>query len=471
LHHNEESLARLPNCTLALVALGLTLGLGACVSAPDSRAVTAGVRAEPIEVRGARGPLTPAQSKAVLDRLAAQAPDADALARHLALEQAVADNPLYAGNEVHILTDGAQTFPAIFNAIRSAKRSVHLEYYIFEEVNSDGTQLSDLLLAKRAEGVAVDIIYDDIGSMQAPRAFFDKLRAGGVRLLRFNPVNPFRARGHLYSINDRDHRKLALIDGETAITGGINLSSTYESLPQRSTNEPHEPHELWRDTDIEIRGPVVPELERLFQEHWRAQHGPEPLPEIPADAPAAQGKEVLRIIGSSPRGLAVRYYVTVLSAIRNAERSIDVTAAYFSPTPEEEESLIAAARRGVDVRLLVPQHSDSKAALAVQRAHYGRLLQAGVKIYERDDGILHSKTMVIDDVWSVIGSSNFDHRSVLFNDEVDVVALGRDTAMQLHDVYHEDLDHAHAVQLEDWKRRSGGERAREAFWRIWEWLL
>jgi cardiolipin synthase len=453
-----------------IAPLVLALTLSACATPPDARAIAAAVRPLPIEVRGARGPLTTPQSKAVLDRLAAQAPDADALARHLALEQAVAESPLYAGNQVQVLTDGAQTFPAIFDAIRAAKRSVHLEYYILEDVSSQGALLSDLLVRKCAAGVDVDIIYDDIGSLQTPKAFFDKLRAAGVRLLDFNPVNPFRARGPRYSPNDRDHRKLTVIDGETAITGGINLSSTYESLPQRSANTPGEPHEFWRDTDVEIRGPVVTELERLFQQHWQAQRGPDPLPVV-SDAPAPQGREVLRIIGSSPQGLAVRYYVTVLSVIRNAERSIDVTAAYFSPTREEQQDLIAAARRGVEVHLLLPSHSDSKAALAVQRSHYGPLLRAGVKIYERDGGILHSKTMVIDDVWSIVGSSNLDHRSVLFNDEVDVVALGSATATQLHDVYRQDLDHTTTIDLASWKRRSLREHLREGFWRVWEWLL
>jgi cardiolipin synthase len=463
--------AERPTLYRLIVPPVLALSLGACATPPDSRAITAGARPRPIEVRGAHGPLTTAESKAVLNRLTAQAPDADALARHLALEQAVAESPLFAGNQVRVLTDGAQTFPAIFDAIRAAKRSVHLEYYILEDVSADETRLGDLLASKRAEGVDVDVIYDDIGSLQTPKAFFDKLSAAGVRLLVFNPVNPFRARGHLYSLNKRDHRKLALIDGETAITGGINLSSTYESLPQRAANTPGEPHEFWRDTDIEIRGPVVTDLERLFQEHWRTQRGPEPLPFVRTDSLSPEGREVLRIIGSSPQGLAVRYYVTVLSAIRNAERSIDVTAAYFSPTREEQEDLITAARRGVEVHLLLPSHSDSKAALAVQRSHYGPLLRAGVKIYERDGGILHSKTMVIDDVWSIIGSSNLDHRSVLFNDEVDVVALGSTTAMQLHDVYRQDLDQATPVDIATWKRRSLSERVREGFWRVWEWLL
>jgi cardiolipin synthase len=161
----------------------------------------------------------------------------------------------------------------------------------------------------------------------------------------------------------------------------------------------------------------------------------------------------------------------VISAIRNAESSIWITGAYFVPTHQEKEGLIAAARRGVDVRLLLPSRSDSGPALAVQHSHYEELLRAGVKIYERDDGILHSKTMVIDQVWSIVGSSNFDHRSVLFNDEVDAVVLGKETGERLAGDFKADLQHAQAVDPEQWRHRSALEHLRENFWRLWEQLL
>jgi cardiolipin synthase len=175
--------------------------------------------------------------------------------------------------------------------------------------------------------------------------------------------------------------------------------------------------------------------------------------------------------GSSPVKLKRRYYVTAISAIRNAESSIWITGAYFVPTHQEKEGLMAAAQRGVDVRLLLPAHSDSGPALAVQHSHYEELLRAGVKIYERDDGILHSKTMVIDRVWSIVGSSNFDHRSVLFNDELDAVVLGKETGERLADDFTADLQLAAEIDAAQWARRSALEHLRENFWRLWEQLL
>ena len=149
---------------------------------------------------------------------------------------------------------------------------------------------------------------------------------------------------------------------------------------------------------------------------------------------------MVHIIGSQAGGrLSPRYYATLLSAIRAAESHIDVTAAYFAPTHQEKQALIRAARRGVLVRLLLPSHSDSPPALAVQHSHYRALLGAKVQIYERADGILHSKTVVTDGVWSIVGSSNFDHRSVLFNDEIDAVVIGKQTGAQLQQLFEQDL--------------------------------
>jgi cardiolipin synthase len=294
--------------------------------------------------------------------------------------------------------------------------------------------------------------------------------------VQYNPLNPLKAKVH-YSINDRDHRKMLIADGQLVILGGINLSSSYESAPgsrpskSAGTRDPapgQKPQEFWRDIDVEISGPILPELEKLFKEHWSAQHG-EALGEREAPVHVdSQGQEVVRIIGSSPGQVTSHYYVTVLSAIRNAEQRIWITAAYFVPTHQEKGDLQRAARRGIDVRLLLPSHGDSPPALAIQHSHYSDLLEAGVKIYERDDGILHSKTMVVDSVWAVTGSSNFDHRSVLFNDEVDAVIIGKSTGEQLEKIFQNDVQHAHGVDLAGWRQRSVGEKVREQFWRLWQ---
>jgi len=460
---------------LAALTLCLALALGACAHVPviDEADLVKASAGSQIKVFGTRGPLSARQSKAVLGRLATQWPDAGALERHLAVEQVVAESPLFTGNQVRILRDGAETFPAMFAAIRAAKSYVYLEYYIFEDVTCDGDTLSDLLVRQSQAGVHIRIIYDGIGSIDTDSAFFDKLRAAGVQVVEFNPPSPWK---HHYALNSRDHRKLLIADGTVAILGGVNLSSTYESAPSVGYSKPDRPAQsgpdVWHDTDIQISGPVVAELEKLFREHWHEQQDTALEGDIDPDPPAqAVGDEVVRILGSSPSKLKRRYYVTVISAIRNAENSIWITGAYFVPTHQEKEGLIAAARRGVDVRLLLPARSDSSPALAVQHSHYGELLRAGVKVYERNDGILHSKTMVVDKVWSIVGSSNFDHRSVLFNDELDAVVLGKETGEKLTTDFNEDLRHAQPIDLAQWRRRSTLERLREGFWKLWETLL
>ena len=457
----------------AVVAAALLSG--ACVSVPAEPEPSLPANSvKQVRVVGARGPLSRRQTAAVLRRLAQQAPDADALAKHLAIEQAVAGAPLYAGNGVRVLQDGRDTFPAMFAAIRSARRSLWLEYFIFEDVHCDGAALVDLLLARRAEGVQVAVLYDSVGSSATPAAVFDRLRAGGVQVLAFNPVNPLNAHGH-WSLNDRDHRKLLIADDTLAIMGGINLSSDYETGAADSAGGPPPSagadHPYWRDTDIEIAGPAVGAVARLFRSHWLDQGGPA-LPELKdpvAMTPA--GGVVMRIIGSAPAALAPRYYATLLSSIRTAEQRLWITAAYFVPTHQERSAMIAAARRGVDVQLLVPTTSDSPAALAVQRAAYGDLLQAGVKIYEREGVVLHTKCVMVDGVWTIIGSSNFDHRSVLFNDEVDAVVLDSAVVADLERRFADDRAAARPVDERTWRHRSLRERIRETFWRSLTSLL
>jgi cardiolipin synthase len=356
----------------------------------------------------------------------------------------------------------------MFAAIHGAKRYLFLEYYIFEDVSCNGEQLSDVLIGKAQEGVRIQLIYDGIGSISTDTEFFARLQAAGIQVVQFNPPNPLHAGGH-FSLNDRDHRKMLIADGTQVIVGGVNLSSTYQSAPGSSTVTSAQ--DVWHDTDLQISGPVVGQLEKLFQEHWREQGGPPMSTGDDSPPPNADGSEVIRIIGSAPRRLKSRYYVTVLSAIRNSEKNIWMTAAYFAPTHREKEDLIHAARRGVDVRLLLPSRSDSSPALHVQHSHYEALLRSGVKIYERNDGILHSKTMVVDGVWSITGSSNFDYRSVLFNDEVDAVVIGKDTGEQLSTLFESDLQHAQAIDLESWRKRSIFTKIREQFWRLWEKLL
>ena len=417
------------------------------------------------QIVGARGPLTAAQSRVLLDRIAPEPGDGGILKRHTAIEEAVAETPLVAGNATRFLIDGRDTFAAMFAAIRGAGTSINLEYYILEDVESGGVHLSDLLIAKRQQGVAINILYDSFGSNATPPDFFRKLRDAGIQIVEFNPFNPV-------TFNFRDHRKILVVDGALAIVGGINLSSSYQTLAG-SGGAGGKGAAFWRDTDLQIEGPVVAQMQALFFEHWDGQKGPplERASYFPAILP--KGREVVRIVGSTPDKGVPRFYVTLLSAIRNAEKNVWLSTAYFVPTDQEEDDLMAAAQRGVDVRLLLPSDSDSKMALAVGRSHYGDLLKAGVKIYEVQNEVLHSKSATIDGVWTAIGSSNFDPRSVVFNDEVDAIVLGSATATAFEAIFQNDLAHATPIDRESWRRRPLGQRLLELFevtsflWRNW----
>jgi cardiolipin synthase len=439
----------------APMALAVCAFLAGCATVPKVND-TPPRQAAP-QIVSAAGPLTTQQSKVLLEKIAPEPGDAGILKRHMAIEEAIAETPLVAGNTTQLLVDGAQTFAAMFAAIKSARATINLEYYIFEDVESDGEHLGDLLIAKRRQGVTVNIIYDSYGSSATPADFFKRLKDAGINVVAFNPVNPLK-------LTFRDHRKMLVVDGAKAIVGGINLSTTYESsAPGKSGGVENKPTQHWRDTDLQIDGPAVAQLQTLFLEQWSKQKGP-PLdrpkyfPSVPA-----KGTEVVRIVGSTPDKRIPRYYVTLLSAIRNAEKNVWLSAAYFVPTDQEEEDIIGAARRGVDVRLLLPGDSDSKMALAIGRSHYGYLLEAGVKIYEVQNEVLHSKSASVDGVWTAIGSSNFDPRSVVYNDEVDALALGSVTGDEFEKMFDADTATARQIDPKTWRRRPLSERFSELF--------
>jgi len=450
--------------------LGIALGtLGACATVPNVEPVmdqSANADAKP-QLAGARGPLSVEQSKAILDKLRTQAPDSDVLQRHLAIEETIAESPLMVGNRTRILHDGTATFSAMFAAIQSARDHINLEYYIFEDVESGGEHIGDLLLAKRAKGVQVNVIYDSYGSNATPAAFFDRLKAGGVNVVDFNPVNPLDANS--VSPDNRDHRKILVVDGTTAIVGGVNLSADYQIRPlAKSGAIEGKPSQFVRDTDLQIQGPAVAQVQKLFLEHWSAQKGPaldetKFFPTVPP-----KGGEVVRTLGSAPKDAVPRYYVTMLSAIRTAEQRISLSTAYFVPTEKEVSDLIAAAQRGVEVRLLLPSESDSELALTVGRSNYRELLEAGVKIYETRNETLHSKAAVVDGVWTIIGSSNFDRRSVIFNDEIDAVVLGRETGQQMEAMFEDDFKKAMPIDLATWKDRPISTKIKEVFYNAWQ---
>src|SRR5687767_5167931 len=225
-----------------------------------------------VEIDGARGAMSTRRVAAILTGLKGHGSELDILQQHVAVEQAIVGTPLSAGNQVRLMQDGAATYPAMFAAIAAATDHINLESYIIED-DEIGRQLSEALLQKRAQGLQVNLVYDSVGSKGTPAAFFARLAAGGVRVLEFNPVNPLAARKE-WLINNRDHRKLLVIDGRTAFVGGINFSRVHSggSFPRRHAGD----GPRWRDTHLRIEGPVVEEFQKLFLQTWAKQRG-EPL--------------------------------------------------------------------------------------------------------------------------------------------------------------------------------------------------
>lgn len=463
-------MGRAANLTLAAACLCTA---AACATLPDTQRIIARHAGQTANFDNARGPLSREKSAAILAGLKARSGNIDILDKQLALEQAIAGSPLTIGNKVTLLKDGAATYPAMFAAIRNARHHIHVESYIIED-DALGREFSEHLLAQQARGVQVRILYDSFGSLNTPKAFFERLQAGGIEVIEFNPFNPLAARGN-WSPNHRDHRKLMIVDGRIAFIGGINISSVYSSgsvirrKPKPTTN-----HIEWRDTDLQLEGPVVAELQKLFLES-RQKQGGEALPTAdnanlfpPLGAP---GKDIVRAIGSTPDDPYSLIYLTLISAIGNAEREVHLTQAYFVPDVQLLAALIDAARRGVDVKLILPSHTDSTLTFHAGRGHYTTLLDAGVKIYERRGALLHAKTIMVDGVWSSVGSTNLDWRSFIDNDEVNAVVIGRDFAAQMSAMFAADLAASDAIEPAAWKQRSLRLRLHEWMASWWQRLL
>jgi cardiolipin synthase len=452
-----------------LVALALLVA--GCGSLPRIVPDMALRRGPGPQLESGRGPLSAQQSKAILDRLKARSPDASLLDHHLAFEEAIAGSPLTTGNKVDLLIDGPNTYAAMFEAIAGARSHVNMETYILED-DEIGRRFAEVLIAKQRAGVQVNLMYDSVGAIGTKKTFFEPLAAAGIKIVEYNPVNPLAAKAG-WDVNERDHRKLLIVDGRIAVLGGINISSVYSggSLSRGASAGAKGKGLPWRDTDLRIEGPAVGELQKLFLDNWQKQKG-DPLP--PRDylpTLANVGPEVVRAIGSSPNEPYSQIYATLVSAIQSAKQDILLTNAYFVPDPQLLTVLKEAVARGVEVKLLLPSQSDSWLVLNAGRRFYGELLAAGVKIYERRDALLHSKTAVIDGVWSTVGSTNLDWRSFVHNLELNAVVLGPEFGGRMRAMFERDLAASSPVTLEQWNSRPFDARMKEMLGALWQYWL
>lgn len=376
-------------------------------------------------------PHTPVES--VLNDSSAQ-PQALSLAHaERALARAAGTDPI-GGNAVGLLLDAAGNFPAWLAAIRGAERSILFESYLFSD-DDVGREFVEAMAEKARAGVAVHVIYDWFGSLGAG-ALWKRLLAAGAHVRAFNPLHFDSPLGWLA----RDHRKTIAIDGRVAFVTGLCVSARWQGDPRRGM-------EPWRDTGVEIRGPAVAEIERAFAQVWLACGGSLLRPELltPAEAIPTQGDICVRVIAGAPN--ATGTYRLDLAIASLARRHLWLTDAYFVGTAAYVQALAAAARDGVDVRLLVPGASDIPALSPLSRAGYRPLLQAGVRVFEWNGTMLHAKTAVADGFWARIGSTNLNIASWMGNYELDVAIENARFADSMATQFEADLTRATEIVL------------------------
>ena len=446
-----------------------------CATLPDAKKEIAKAELEDtnIVIENANKVLSERAVDKTIKKLTPEEEIRKSLENHLKVEQSISESVIYADNDVKVLFNGEETFKAMHEMLSSATETINLEYFIFEDIQFEEESLKDLLRRKLKEGVRVNINYDAYGSEYTPDAFFQELKAAGSNVQVFRPLSVW----HLLSINNRNHRKIMVVDGRVAIIGGVNLSKTYESggsnrLGSGRNKAAESDSAHWRDTDAVIKGPAVAELQRIFVEDWIDKDALDQTDFFPKLD--KQGHELVRAVASNSRdddSQSSLYYLTLISAIENANRSIVINSGYFVPNRAQMKALIDASKRGVKVDLLLPGLSDSKLALNVQRSRYIMLLDGGVNIYELQDEVLHAKVVSIDGVWSVIGSSNFDYRSAGLNSEIDMVILGEETSKDLVSRFNHDLANATKISLEEWKNRPISDKLKQFLSRLFEGFL
>jgi cardiolipin synthase len=345
-------------------------------------------------------------------------------------------------NEVRLLRDGTAAFPAMLDAIADAKREILLEMY-WVGADRVGHRFRDALVERARAGVRVCVIYDAVGSLETPEAFWGPLVAAGAEIREFSPISPFKRPFSLSRLVFRDHRKLLVVDGATGFVGGINLGDAW--LPEDG------PEAAWRDDGIEIRGPAAGSVRAAFYGVWRRLGGASPF-DVRRMTPRSPGgvRVLTNRVERRPNRPILRTY---LQAIGHAQRSVDIASAYFLPGVRFLRALRAAARRGVRVRVLVSERSDVQIVALAMSSLYGRLLADGVEVFAYAPRVLHSKTAVFDDRLTMIGSHNLDAASTRFNLECDVAVESAELARIVRASFERDLTDARKLDLESWKSR------------------
>jgi len=356
-------------------------------------------------------------------------------------QEAYGGAPIVGGNAVEILLNGEQIFPALVTAIKSAKKTITYAQYYYE----DGPVARDVAeaLAERCRaGVGVNVLLDSFGSISMPGQYVDLMRASGCHVTWFRPLSAFALRRY----NNRNHRRILVIDGRVGFTGGSGVSRKWMGNGRVA--------EHWRDTDIRVEGPVVEYLQAAFAENWLEATGMVLGGEAYFPRPVeTRGDVYVQVVRSTTGGATTAMYTTLLLALSSARKSVYVTNPYFVLDEKMTEALLYTVGRKVRVVVLVPGAIDHNIVRQASRAQFGRLLKAGVEIYEYTPALLHAKTMVIDGVWATIGSTNLDNRSLALDEELNVIVYDRAVAGQMERIFLDDVHASKKVTFEQWKKR------------------
>lgn len=357
-------------------------------------------------------------------------------------------SPISEGNDVTLLLNGENKFPSVLEALTNAKDHIHIEYYIFD-AGEIGRKIIDLLIEKAQQGVTVRFIYDDFGSREIRKKQVPRLKAAGVAAFPFYKIKLIALANRL---NYRNHRKIIVVDGVLGFVGGINVSDKYINDAQKKNDL------FWRDTHLKIEGPAVKSLQYVFIGDWNYCSGEKLEPTkifFPDDNEFhSESDKIVQIAASGPDSDTPLIQQTLLQAINLAKEEILITTPYFMPGDSILESLVIAAASGTKVKILVPGASDSKFVNYAARSFYGRLLNAGAKIYRYQKGFVHAKTMVVDKQLTMVGSANMDIRSFDLNFEVNAIVYDEEIAQELRQAFYEDLKEATVIDVETWNARS-----------------
>ncbi|MCI0468744.1 MAG: phospholipase D-like domain-containing protein [Nitrospirae bacterium] len=355
---------------------------------------------------------------------------------------------------MQLLWKGKDTFNVIFDAVRDAKLLICLEFYIFRN-DETGVKLAELLKQKSREGVRVCLLYDHFGSLGTPARFWEDMRAAGVSIYTSRPFKW----SHPCDYIRRDHKKLIIIDLEKAFTGGLNIADEYSGFHIRLRGR------SWRDTGVMLKGPIVASLLEIFKKSWYFSGGDIIETPIASTEESLENIPIIPIFAASSRQRRSMRRL-IYHSLMNAQKSISLTTAYFAPSKRLLETLKEAVLRGVNVRLLVPGKSDVPAVSYAGRAFFSTLLDAGVEVYTYSGDVLHAKTYIFDEYWSIVGSTNLDFQSLRYNDEGNVGILNVDFGREMTTLFDEDIKRSVKINRLDWGRRPLKEKALECFFSL-----